>query len=199
VTVYSYVVAFDSGFSPNPFHGVCTLACCKPGIRRSAQVGDLVVGLSTRGERFVYAMRVDRVIDFTTYWSNRQYACKKPKFDAPFDIARCGDNIYRPSGIGEFRQLPSMHSHRNGSEDVGAKRKDLSGLHVLVSDTYAYFGREGPLVTPELSFLEIGRGHRCRFTEAQVAQVAAWFADLPSGVKGRPARWPASDDSWQRS
>ena len=73
VTVYSYIVAFDSGFSPNPFHGVCTLACCKPNIRRAARVGDLVVGLSRRGERFVYAMRVDRVVDFTTYWRDRRY------------------------------------------------------------------------------------------------------------------------------
>ena len=28
--LYSYIVATDSGFSPNPFHGFCTLACCKP-------------------------------------------------------------------------------------------------------------------------------------------------------------------------
>jgi len=34
--VYSYIVAYDSGFAPNPFHGICTLACCKPTIRRTA-------------------------------------------------------------------------------------------------------------------------------------------------------------------
>lgn len=33
--LYSYVVATDSGFAPNPFFGVCTLACCKPAIRRA--------------------------------------------------------------------------------------------------------------------------------------------------------------------
>ena len=62
--VYSYIVAYHSGFSPNPFHGVCTLACCKPMIRRSARVGDLIVGLSRRAERVVYAMTVGRVVDF---------------------------------------------------------------------------------------------------------------------------------------
>ena len=36
MTVYSYIVAYDSGFAPNPFHGTCTLACCKPTIRRTA-------------------------------------------------------------------------------------------------------------------------------------------------------------------
>lgn len=35
-TLFSYVVATDSGFAPNPFFGVCTLACCKPAIRRAA-------------------------------------------------------------------------------------------------------------------------------------------------------------------
>ena len=34
--VFSYVVMSDSGFAPNPFHGTCTLACCKAQIRRSA-------------------------------------------------------------------------------------------------------------------------------------------------------------------
>ena len=29
------MVATDTGFAPNPFFGVCTLACCKPVIRRS--------------------------------------------------------------------------------------------------------------------------------------------------------------------
>ena len=33
--LYSYVVETDSGFAPNPFFGVCTLACCKPAIRRA--------------------------------------------------------------------------------------------------------------------------------------------------------------------
>ena len=31
--VFSYVVVHDTGFSPNPFHGLLTLACCKPLIR----------------------------------------------------------------------------------------------------------------------------------------------------------------------
>jgi len=32
--LYLYTMTYDSGFAPNPFHGICTLACCKPGIRR---------------------------------------------------------------------------------------------------------------------------------------------------------------------
>lgn len=32
--VYEYVMTSDSGFAPNPFYGACTLACCKPKIRK---------------------------------------------------------------------------------------------------------------------------------------------------------------------
>ena len=43
--VYMYVVDRDFGFAPNPFHGVCTLATCKPAIRKGARVGDWVIGM----------------------------------------------------------------------------------------------------------------------------------------------------------
>lgn len=39
--LFSYVVVADSGFAPNPFFGLCTLACCKPNIRRA--IGSLVL------------------------------------------------------------------------------------------------------------------------------------------------------------
>ena len=40
--VYEYVMTSDSGFAPNPFHGTCTLACCKPKIRKG--VANEIVG-----------------------------------------------------------------------------------------------------------------------------------------------------------
>jgi len=35
--IYLCTLKHDSGFVPNPFHGYCTLACCKPQIRRKAR------------------------------------------------------------------------------------------------------------------------------------------------------------------
>ena len=35
----AYIVSTDAGLAPNPFWGVCTLAVCKPRIRRFAEVG----------------------------------------------------------------------------------------------------------------------------------------------------------------
>ena len=46
--LYSYVVVSDHGFAPNPFHGYCTLANCKPRIRGSAQPGDWILGSASR-------------------------------------------------------------------------------------------------------------------------------------------------------
>jgi hypothetical protein len=94
--VFSYVVVSDSGFAPNPFHGVCTLACCKPVIRRHAQVGDLIVGLSTRCERVVYAMKVSKVVGFDEYWRDAQGLAKRPDRSSSAARERRGDNIYEP-------------------------------------------------------------------------------------------------------
>ena len=44
--LFSYVVETDSGFAPNPFFGSCTLACCKPKIRRA--VGERLLRRSGR-------------------------------------------------------------------------------------------------------------------------------------------------------
>ena len=39
--LFSYVVVADTGFAPNPFFGLCTLACCKPQLRKG--VGNRVL------------------------------------------------------------------------------------------------------------------------------------------------------------
>lgn len=78
----SYVIARDYGFAPNPFHGVCTLATCKPVIRNAAEVGDWVFGsgavsLGRRGY-LILAMRVTDKLTYDDYFQSSQYQCKKP-------------------------------------------------------------------------------------------------------------------------
>ena len=46
--LFSYVVARDYGFAPNPFFSTCTLATCKPKIRRTASVGDWIIGTGSK-------------------------------------------------------------------------------------------------------------------------------------------------------
>lgn len=196
--VYSYIVKNDAGFSPNPFHGLCTLACCKPKIRKGAHVGDVIVGMSTKGEKLIYAMKVSRAITFEDYWSDQQYSVKRPAWESARAIDRSGDNIYEPTAIGAFRQLPSCHSHPDGSENLKTKVKDLSGNQVLVAKRFAYYGQSGPAIPPRLGFLTIGRGHRCNFTSKQVLEVERWFDSLPQGNHGQPKIWAVDDASWRR-
>ena len=124
--VFSYIVVHDSGFSSHPFHGLLTLACCKPLIRKTAAAGDIIVGLSSRSERVVYAVQVADVIGFEEYWADPEYEARRPVMNAQQIVYRTGDNIYEPVS-GGYRQLPSFHSNRDGSENPDLKPRDLGG------------------------------------------------------------------------
>jgi hypothetical protein len=106
--VYSYVVRYDVGFAPNPFYGICTLATCKPGIRETAALDDLIVGTGSaatkRAGYLVYIMRVTEVTEFDTYWADPKFFRKKPMMQGSKKQA-FGDNIYhRRSGSGPWLQ-----------------------------------------------------------------------------------------------
>ena len=72
--LFSYTIRIDDGAAPNPFHGMCSLAICKPAIRRVAKQGDWVIGLGSKNApsgdlrgRLVYAMLVDEVVPIAQY------------------------------------------------------------------------------------------------------------------------------------
>src|SRR3979490_1807345 len=95
--VYMYVVDRDFGFAPNPFHGCCTLATCKPDIRKGARVGDWVIGvggsrLKATG-RCMFAMRVTAKLSFNQYWESAEFLDKKPIRTGSRKMM-VGDNIY---------------------------------------------------------------------------------------------------------
>jgi putative DNA base modification enzyme with NMAD domain len=190
--VYTYVLAADGGFAPNPFHGWCTLACCKPKIRKRARVGDWVVGLTPArdGSRVAYAMQVQEVLPFAAYWADKRFRRKRPRWTAQVTVQRCGDNCYEPTSDDGFRQHPSGHyDHRRGREQPRAKARDLGGLHVLVSHRFAYYGEKAIGLPEHLSFAIPGRGHRVRFTPEERDQLLAFVRVLPRGRHGLPKRF----------
>lgn len=188
--LFSYIVTHDTGFSPNPFHGYCTLACCKPAIRRTAKRGDWVVGLTPKkdGNRIVYFMRVDEnPLTYAEYWNDRRFKAKRPR-KADSILAKCGDNIYKPQD-GGYEQLPSMHT----PEDM---EHDLGGEYVLISETFAYFGSM-PLALPAALFpLIVKRWHRSRFSDEVKATFLNFTRTVRFGVYARPRKWKEGDDSW---
>lgn len=199
MTLYSYIVKHDTGFSPNPFFGYCTLACCKPEIRRKARAGDWIVGLTPKaqGNKIIYFMKVEEVIDFGGYWKGRRFRQKRPRYDRDV-LLRCGDNIYQLLPNGDYRQLQSAHS--NGDEEnPELKSHDLGGEHVLISETFAYFGSKPLALPPELQCLIVGRGHRSRFSGDEIDQFLRFVGKSQFGVHAPPLHWPEDDTSWRGS
>jgi hypothetical protein len=149
-SVYIYVVARDFGFAPNPFHGYCTLATCKPGVRKGADVGDWVIGmggsrLNATG-RCIYAMEVTEKVTFDEYWTRPEFYEKKPVRNGTKKML-LGDNIYyRPSSASSWHQIDSHHSNPDGSTNALNLKTDTSANSVLISRRFFYFGKEAPLV-----------------------------------------------------
>jgi hypothetical protein len=76
--IYSYILKNDSGAAPNPFWGICTLTICKPAIRRTANIGDWVIGTGSKNSKLkdgtvdlsdniIYAMVITRIKTLSEY------------------------------------------------------------------------------------------------------------------------------------
>lgn len=188
--IYIYILTHDTGFAPNPFRGFCTLACCKPVIRRTAQVGDWIVGVTRRalGNKLVYAMKIDETMPFEKYWSDLRFRAKRPKWKSKDLIQRSGDNIYKYSEHSKFAQLPSRHwDSKCNQEDIEQMKKDLSGKNVLISKKYCYFGQKAQTIPANLlSFIRPARGYRVNFKPEQKQILLAYLERLPLGIHGYP-------------
>lgn len=103
VRLFSYVVRWDHGFAPNPFYRLCSIATCKPDIRKAATVGDYVLGTGSAERKLagkvVFLTRVDEIITFDQYWNDLRFARKIPVMNGSLQ-QRFGDNIYhRENGV----------------------------------------------------------------------------------------------------
>jgi hypothetical protein len=148
-SLYIYVVDRDLGFAPNPFHGSCTLATCKPVIRNGAKVGDWVMGvgggrLKATG-KCIYLMRVSETLTFNEYWSDARFQRKKPLRNGSL-VMMVGDNIYHQEADGSWVQEDSHHSNPDGSPNVENVQRDTSCMNVLISNHFFYFGGSAPVV-----------------------------------------------------
>lgn len=138
---HSYIITRDFGFAPNPFQGVLTLATCKPRIRKSAQVGDYLLGNSPKslGNRLIYMAKVGEITTFDNYWNDPRFQNKKPVMNGSFKTLY-GDNIYHRED-GEWIQADSHHSGVNGLVNLANLNKD-TGItdRVLICNEFFYFG-----------------------------------------------------------
>jgi hypothetical protein len=197
-SVFVYVVARDFGFAPNPFHGYCTLACCKPKIRSTAEVGDWVFGmaggdLSDPGN-CIFGMQVTESLTFDQYWLDPRFEVKRPLRNGS-RVMMLGDNIYHRREVGtEWLQEDSHHSRPDGSPDASNIKTDTQANRVLVSERFTYFGASAPSVPSRI--LEAigytnGRNHR-RFTAQQAQPLLSWFQEISASAPS-----PVVDDPFQ--
>jgi len=194
--VSAYIISVDSGFSPNPYGRHCTLACCKPTIRRNAESGDIIVGSgsvrSGLSGRLIYAMRVGAVLPFQDYWE--RYPSKRPSSRTP--VSRRGDNIWHTDSTGVWRGV------RGALHDDRHRERDLRGENALISEEFFYFGREAILVPGEFaSVLANTQGHRNTHDPELITRFWEWLARMAprSGRIGQPVEFTDAGCRAQRS
>ncbi len=181
--IFRYVVRIDRGGSPNPDHGWCSLAVCKPQIRRTARVGDWIVGLRSRvNDEVIYAMRVDEVLGLNAYWRDLRFKAKRPgRTPTP-------DNFYRADRTGV---LTRVENDLHGADDSA---RDTAGLHALVSWHFWYFGANSPPLPNHLIHLvHSGQGHalHTRRRPGDIDHLTQWLSHWPAGVLGDPVDRPS--------
>ncbi len=197
--IYSYKITRDYGFAPNPFHGFCTLATCKPGIRRMAKLGSLVFGCGSAENKrvgdLICAFRVSEIRTFQEYWDDPRFAIKRPNFHASPGHA-FGDNIYHRGSRGRWIQEKSHHSFKDGKLNKANLDTDTSSTdRVLVAQEFVYFGKDSIKIPARLrnfrgeDLYPNVRDYRCNYSPSFIAAVERWFSGLPRGLIGLPIKW----------
>lgn len=176
-TLYSYCIPYDDGAAPNPFWGFCTLAICKPAIRRTASVGDWIVGTGSKNAptgdlsgKLVYAMRITKVMSIQAYdiWARRYCRRKIPDWAHKDVKHRLGDCIYDYS-TGKPRQRKGVHKHMN-------RETDLSGKNVLLSDHFYYFGKNAIDLPRGISkIVHQTQGHKSTANQPYFKKFVEWI------------------------
>lgn len=195
MSLFSYVITRDYGFAPNPFGGYCTLATCKPRIRKVAKVGDWVIGTGSNskkgnmGNRLIYTMKVEEIITFANYWNDSRFQDKKPVMNGS-KRQKYGDNIYYfDETENKFIQVNSHHSLVNGDTNEINYKRDLSGKNVLISKYFWYFGENAPSIPNELvnRIVKDGIGYKKVEDDNLINIFVAWLSNnFETGYNGMP-------------
>lgn len=193
--LYSYVITRDYGFAPNPFGGYCTLATCKPKIRKVARVGDWVMGTGSNsqkygmGNRLIYAMRVDEMIKFNKYWEDMRFQYKKPAMNGS-KKQKYGDNIYSfDETQDKLLQVNSHHSLEGGTTNEINFKRDTGGKNVLISKHFWYFGEGAPQIPEGLAdaIVKDGIGYKKVVDQKVIDTFTSWLSNnYEMGYNGMP-------------
>jgi hypothetical protein len=195
--LFTYTIPVDDGAAPNPFRGMCSLAICKPGIRRVAERDDWVVGLGSRNAprgdlsgHLVYAMRVEDVLTLAQYdqQAPTRWPDRVPNVQSADLSERLGDCIYDFS-LGSPVQRPGVHGPSNIETDLGGK-------NVLISRDFYYFGSSAIRLPSFLhQICHQTQGHRSDSNSAFLQPFVSWLRGL-NLAPGQLHGWPDFVIDW---
>lgn len=198
--LFTYTIPVDDGAAPNPFNGMCSLAICKPGIRRTANVGDWVAATGSKNApsgdlsgRLVYAMRVEEKLTLKQYddFALSRWPHRIPNVNSMALIDRLGDCIYDYSG---GRAEPEQ---RKGVHNAGNKETDLSGEFVLISKDFYYFGSRAIRLPDYLiGICHQTQGHRSNSNTPFFDLFVDWIRGLNISL-GQLYGWPDFIANWE--
>jgi hypothetical protein len=186
--LFSYCIPVDDGAAPNPYFEVCTLAICKPVIRRVAEVGDWVVGVGSKNVQgidysgnLVYAMKVTDKMTLKEYdeYCRNELNGKIPNVKSSKYEEKVGDCIYDYSLDITGKLRPSVHNYGN-------RKTDLGGLNVLLSTHFYYFGNKA-ISIPDylLGMIKQGQGHKSNSNNHLRLNFIEWIENLGLKINHR--------------
>lgn len=173
---YVYKLTSDRGgapCAPPPSAGddpLLTLSICKPAIRRTARVGDRLLGLTSvalaRREGYplgavIYAARVSAALDFGAYYAAQDGAAESGFGQRPDCIYRLdpetGSIVH--AGRSRLHTEPEYLARDLGREPL------FRNARTLLCEEFRYFGREAVVIPERFPLLRqvaeaLGQGHR---------------------------------------
>ncbi len=191
--LFSYCIPCDTGAAPNPYWGILTLVICKPAIRRTATIGDRIVGTGSTNSpigdmsgKVVYGMEVTQKLSMREYdaFVKESLPNKIPNWRVKDPRRKLGDSIY------DYQQdTPKL---RLSVHDKTQMARDLRGEFALLSKKFWYFG-DKPINLPEelLGIVKQGPGHRVNSNQPYLEPFLEWLytLELPANkLYGKPQK-----------
>jgi hypothetical protein len=189
--IYYYKLTTDNGGAPCVHDGLLSLAICKPMIRNTAVVGDLIFGFAANSMRrdncLLYIAQVTEKVEDRRYYIDKRFATRE-------------DRIYERRGkrfvwrAGSLHHGPDHVLHDLGEPPTYPK------ANVLLSTEFRYLGKEGsadyktryPAIKEAVE--NLGRGHRVQPDEPLRMELLALKRDVwwvnQHGRQARPSSAP---------
>lgn len=174
--IWRYVLANDGGVAPCIDDGVLTLCTCKPRIRSSAQVGDWVIGFTSKRfgiGRVAWAGCVSEILSMGDY--GKKYTGRR---DAVYK--RVG---WHADGREDLRHYGGPYHNSPKAIDT-----DLRGRCALIFDPFWYWGGKAPAAVPEVAELAhyyVGQTTKGSTPEV-INQLRDWLSGWSPGIHGTP-------------